>query len=159
MSIDERLLEPLSDLRRERELLREEREALRKGGPGDTSGGMDQRVTRLETHMEYVRRDLDEIKAGQAALLTAVQELKSEVISTKGSAAGKVTVISTGIAIVAIILGVLAFGGDRFSQGMEVAAAAEAARSSSAEPWRNDPVVDASKAPWDGVPIVEPTPK
>lgn len=119
-----------------------------KSGDGEgTSDGMDQRVTRLETHMEYVRRDLDEIKAGQTALLTAVQDLKSEVISTKGSAAGKVTVISTGIAIVAIILGVLAFGGDRFSQGMEVAAAAEAARSSSSEPWLNDPVVGAPKAP------------
>lgn len=121
---------------------------LQTGGPSDTSGGMDQRVTRLETHMEYVRRDLDEIKVGQAALLTAVQDLKAEVISTKGNAAGKVTVISTGIAIVAIILGVLAFGGDRFSQGMEVAAVAEAVRAQpEAQPWDNDPVVQLAPQP------------
>jgi len=103
---------------------------------------MDQRVTRLETHMEYVRRDLDEIRAGQSSLLAAVHDLKSDLTSIKSGAAGKVTVISTGIAIVAIIVGVLAFGGDRFSQGMEVAAAADAARSApNPPPWANDPIV------------------
>lgn len=115
--------------------------ALKSGGGGGTSGFMEERVTRLETHMEYVRRDLDDIKSGQTALLAAVQDLKTEITSTRGTAAGKVTVITTGIAVVAILLAVIAFGGDRFNQGMDVAAAIQAKPSAPAEPWINDPVV------------------
>lgn len=119
-----------------------EKTRLKSSDGGSTSDGMDQRVTRLETHMEYVRRDLEDIRAGQASLLAAVQDLKSDLTSIRSSAAGKVTVISTGIAIVAIILAVIAFGGDRFSQGMEVAAAADAARSApEAPPWANDEII------------------
>jgi len=114
---------------------------LQTGGPSDTSGGMEERVTRLETHMEYVRRDLDDIKAGQTALLAAVQDLKTEITITRGSAAGKVTVITTGIAVVAILLAVIAFGGDRFSQGMDVGTAIQAKSGSPTEPWLNDPVI------------------
>lgn len=117
---------------------------LKSDGGGGKSTPMEERVTRLETHMEYVRRDLDDLKTGQSTILATLQELKADAVATRGHAAGKVTVISTGIAIVAIIIGVMAFGGDRFGQGMEVAAAADAARNG------------AASRPWDDAPIVEP---
>lgn len=42
-----------------------DRQDLQHGGGGGTSGGMEERVTKLETHFEYVRRDLDDIKSAQ----------------------------------------------------------------------------------------------
>lgn len=115
---------------------------LQQANPSGTSGSMEERVTRLETHMEYVRRDLDDIRAGQTSLLGAVGELKTELVAMRGHTAGKTTVIGTGLVVVGILLAVLAFGGDRFSQGMEVRAAAEAARG----PWANDPIVSLEPA-------------
>lgn len=96
---------------------------LHEGGGGGTISHMEERVSKLETHFEYVRRDLDALKAGQDAIIGKLDGLVSETVATRHAAAGKVTVISTGIAVVAILLGVLAYGGDRFSQGMEVTAA------------------------------------
>lgn len=70
---------------------------MRKGGPGDTSGGMDQRVTRLETHFEYVRKDLDEIK-------TSLKKLDD--LPTKRDLAGYwIASITVGLAILAITVG------------------------------------------------------
>jgi len=44
-----------------------------------TSLDMDARVTRLETHMEYVRADLSELKAGQRETTKALAELAVQV--------------------------------------------------------------------------------
>lgn len=144
MTVDRRLQQTLSEVVAQRETAERLLATLQARGGDGTSGGMEERVTRLETHMEYVRRDLEDLKSGQAALVTGqaaivtgLAELKGEVTSVKGHMAGKTTVIVVAIALFAALLAVLAFGGDRFSQGMEVRAAAEAAR----EPWSNDPIV------------------
>ncbi len=52
-----------------------ERVRLRGAGGGGTGDSMDARVTRLETHMEYVRADLSEIKAGQKSTGSAIAVL------------------------------------------------------------------------------------
>lgn len=120
---------------------------LPKAGGGGTSGGMEERVTRLETHMEYVRSDLAEIKASLGTIAgsfdglkqdirdakLASQEARLEAIATKSHSAGKVTVITTGIAVVAIVLAVMAYGGDRFDGGLNASAIAERAVAAAAE--------------------------
>jgi len=63
-----------------------DRALLLSGGGNDGTGtSMDARVTRLETHMEYVRADLSEIKAGQKATEAALASLASaaEKLSSK----------------------------------------------------------------------------
>ena len=71
------------------------------GGGGAGGGDMTDRVTRLETHFEYVRRDLDSIKVG-------VDELRSgfKNLPTKGD----LTVwrwqwTAVSVAAVAVIIG------------------------------------------------------
>lgn len=49
--------------------------ALKSGDGGGTYDGMETRVTKLETHFEYIRRDLDEMKAGQAKVIEKLNEL------------------------------------------------------------------------------------
>lgn len=51
---------------------------LQSSGGGGTSDGMDERVTRLETHFEYVRRDLDEIKADLKGTLARLNEMPTK---------------------------------------------------------------------------------
>lgn len=109
-------------------------QVLNSGGPGDRYGGMEERVAKLETHFEYVRRDLDEIRADQKVVLAKLDEVAVGQVQGRAHTAGKVTVITTGIAVVAVILGVLAYGGDRFSQGMEVDAASKSAAQAVAAP-------------------------
>jgi len=53
--------------------------ALPRKVPGDTNQSMDARVTRLETHMEYVRADLSELKAGQRETTKALMALAAQV--------------------------------------------------------------------------------
>ena len=77
------------------------REEQRRGGgntgSGDGSGGMENRVTRLETHMEYVRRDLSDMSASLKILpaLATKKDLDS----------WRWQWIATGAAIIALILG------------------------------------------------------
>ena len=71
------------------------------GGSGGDSGDTESRVTRLETHMEYVRRDLDEIRSD---LKTVVQ--KVDHLPTKGDLEtwrGQWLII--GVGIVALVVG------------------------------------------------------
>jgi hypothetical protein len=51
---------------------------LKGGGGGGTYNDMEARVTRLETHMEYVRRDLDELKTGQVEILNLARGLATK---------------------------------------------------------------------------------
>lgn len=53
--------------------------ALATGRPGGKTPTMDARVTRLETHMEYVRTDLSEIKATQKETEKAIAGLTTLV--------------------------------------------------------------------------------
>jgi predicted membrane-bound dolichyl-phosphate-mannose-protein mannosyltransferase len=60
------------------------------GGSGPYDPGMDARVSVLETHMEYVRADLAEIKAEQkvtsaaiASLAAATEKLSAKVDATE----------------------------------------------------------------------------
>ncbi len=52
----------IRSLREERQGLKTELDRLKSGVGGGTSGGMEDRVTRLETHVEYLRRDSDEVR-------------------------------------------------------------------------------------------------
>ena len=49
------------------------------GGGGTGGSNVNDRVTRLETHFEYVRRDLDEIKADQKQANAILEEIRSRV--------------------------------------------------------------------------------
>ena len=122
-------------------------ETLRQGPGEGNYDTMHGRVTKLETHMEYVRSDLSEIKSSLTAVAgsldglkqdirdtkLAAQEARLEAISTKAHSAGKTTVITTvlgtGAAILGIVLAALAFGGDRFDGGLDAASIAERAAS------------------------------
>src|SRR3546814_11519172 len=44
------------------------------GSGGGASGGMESRVSSLETHMEYVRRDLDELRVGQDTIIDRLHQ-------------------------------------------------------------------------------------
>lgn len=74
---------------------------LNTGGGGGTFGAMEARVTKLETHMEYVRRDLDALKAGQDKILAKLNDLP-----TKGDLeAWRWQWLATGLAIIALTVG------------------------------------------------------
>ncbi len=70
---------------------------LSNGEGGGTSDGMEERVARLETHFEYVRKDLDEIKTSLKKLdsLPTKQDLDS----------WRWQWLATGIAILALTVG------------------------------------------------------
>lgn len=128
MTVDRRFENHFREIQATRDTIEQLTTALlRSDGEGPTDGRMEERVTRLETHMEYVRRDLDEIRADQKIALGKLDGLATSLTHARAHTAGKVTVITTGIAVVAVLLGVLAYGGDRFSQGMEVDAASKSA--------------------------------
>jgi hypothetical protein len=83
--------------------------ALKKGGPGGTSGGMDTVDSK--------------IAAAEARTDTKFAELRGDLakFATKGTvwaAAG-----TLGGTILAVLLAVLAFGGDRFDAGMSASSA------------------------------------
>lgn len=64
--------ELLSQVRR---MSSEDGVGLKSGDGGGTYDGMETRVTKLETHFEYIRRDLDEMKAGQAQVIEKLNQL------------------------------------------------------------------------------------
>lgn len=71
------------------------------GGGGGTYGGMEERVSRLETHFEYVRRDLDEIRDGQAKILDSLSALP-----TKGELSSfRWQWVATAVGAIALIVG------------------------------------------------------
>ena len=76
-------------------------EPLRKEPPGDNFDPMEQRVTRLETHMEYVRDDLREIKGD---LKTVVERL-TELPTKRDLDTWRWQWIAAGLTIVALTVG------------------------------------------------------
>ena len=75
--------------------------ALKAGGGGGTSNGMEGRVTRLEVHMEHIREDLTEIKGDLKATLSKLGDMptKSDLWSWK------LQWTAIGIGMVALIVG------------------------------------------------------
>lgn len=98
---EEYLRELEARLNHEERQVEESEPALKGGRGGGTSGGMEERVTRLETHFEYVRRDLDDIRGTQSKILDIViaQPTRSDLNTWRWQW------IATGIAIVALTIG------------------------------------------------------
>lgn len=67
---------------------------LAHGGGNDNTGGMEARLTKLETHMEYVRRDLDEIKAGNKSISEKLDGVAGAVASARAETAETIFKIS-----------------------------------------------------------------
>jgi hypothetical protein len=81
---------------------------LSTGDGGGTYGGMEMRVTRLETHFEYVRRDLDEIKGGQAQIQSDLQSVVASLknLPTKNDLwSWKLQWIAIAVGAIALIVG------------------------------------------------------
>ncbi|MGA0604907.1 hypothetical protein ACO2Q0_02820 [Phenylobacterium sp. VNQ135] len=74
---------------------------LETSSDGGDSNDMDSRVTRLEAHMEYVRRDLDEIRGDQKAILAKLVELPTK----RDLDTWRWQWLATGLAIVALTVG------------------------------------------------------
>ncbi len=74
---------------------------LKTSDGGGNSGGMDQRVTRLETHMEYVQRDLGEIKGDLKAVVARLAEMPTK----RDLDTWRWQWIATGLTIVALTVG------------------------------------------------------
>lgn len=93
----QRLLKDNAELR---DSIREATGLKHSGGDG-TSGGMEERVAKLETHFEYVRRDLDAIKGTQDRILDKLNLLptRSDLNTWRWQW------IATGLAIVALTIG------------------------------------------------------
>lgn len=101
-----RLLEAEETVRRidnakNREAVSIDDHLLHGGGGGSTSGGMESRVTKLETHMEYVRRDLDSILLTQDKILEKLGALptRSDLNTWRWQW------IAAGLAIIALTVG------------------------------------------------------
>jgi hypothetical protein len=83
-------------------------EELEKSGGGGDSGGMEQRLSRLETHFEYVQRDLAELKADQKAIagqLSNIDRKLDRLPTTDDLWSWKIQWIAIGIGSVALIVG------------------------------------------------------
>jgi hypothetical protein len=57
------------------------------GGDIPHSPDMEIRVAKLETHMEYMRRDLDEIKAGNRSVLEKLDTINAALITSRAEIA------------------------------------------------------------------------
>lgn len=85
MSVDTRLQDELTKLKYEREGLRQRND---KGPGGDHTGGeppggdqMEARVAKLESHVEYMRRDISELRSD-------VKSIAADIVTLKLSSSG-----------------------------------------------------------------------
>ena len=83
------------------------------GGNGGNDGmDAEERITKLETHFEYVRRDLDHIRSDQKSILAKLDGIATELI--RKPTAGQfwtmvATVAAVSLAVIAIFVGVLTY--------------------------------------------------
>lgn len=87
--------------------------ALRPGGGGGTSDGMDARVARLEAHVEGLRADVADIRANLAALAAQVAILTERVAILTERVAhlpSKGFVVSSNMTAIALLTGAIVFG-------------------------------------------------
>lgn len=68
---------------------------------GGDSMGTEERVAKLETHFEYIRKDMDEIKSGQKEMLTKLSDLPTR----NDLWAWKLQWTGIAVAAIAIIVG------------------------------------------------------
>lgn len=61
---------------------------------------MDSRITKLETHFEYVRKDLDQISADQKTIIARLGELPTK----RDLTANILIIVTIGIATLAIVV-------------------------------------------------------
>lgn len=74
---------------------------LKGGGSGGTFGGMESRVTKLETQMEFVRDDLKEIKQDLKSVLDRLGQMPTKRDLSNNIFAS----VAIGLAILAITVG------------------------------------------------------
>ncbi|HKR87700.1 MAG TPA: hypothetical protein VJS38_05950 [Phenylobacterium sp.] len=91
----------LNDLQRQLDEVRQSKAPLETGSGGGDSMGMDARVTKLETHMEYVRKDLDAISGKLDKLVENTSQLPTKRDLTTNTFAA----IGIGFAVMAIVVG------------------------------------------------------
>jgi len=80
--------------------------AKNKGGGGGMSDG--ERITRLETHFEYIQRDLAELKSGQKDIVSSLYAISlslANVPTKKDLSDWKIQWGAIGVAVIALIVG------------------------------------------------------
>lgn len=84
------------------------RPPLNTGGGSGRFGPMEERVSRLETHMEYVHRDLDALKSGQDKILDRIESIgrRLDDIPTRSDLRSfRWQWVATAVAAIALIVG------------------------------------------------------
>ncbi len=141
---------PLRDTKRE---IDEIRAALSGSLPGGsytdmTPGEVDAKIAASEA------RTGEKFAALRGDFRADFESMRGEIKAVAASTSGlKTTVIGTGIAVVAIVIAVLAYGGDRFGAGADISGIIERAAIRAAEevlPRQNLGVIDAE-------PITQPS--
>lgn len=77
------------------------------GGNPPNDGGMEERITKLETHFEYIRKDLDAILSGQKEIVGHIGKLREDSDAANKHLAGRIDGLlfwAAGTAI-AIVIG------------------------------------------------------
>ncbi len=85
---------------------------LKSGGGGGTFGGMESRVAILETHVEYIRRDLGEMKTDIASLKTDMVDVKvglATLTERVNHLPSKGYIVTSSLGIVGAIGAIIAF--------------------------------------------------
>ena len=60
-------------------VLREIRDRLKGGGGGGNSGDMDDRIARLEVHMEHVRKNVEDLRNGTDTIQATLARIESKL--------------------------------------------------------------------------------
>lgn len=112
-TIDDRLRQLIEANRRAEELLEQhgDRSHLHGGGGGGTSGGVEARITRLESDMEHVKRSLDRVDGGVADLKKTVNDLKVDsgrVDERTKHFPTRTELLATAAVMIAILAGIMA---------------------------------------------------
>ena len=92
---------------------------LNTSGSDGTSGSMEERVAKLETHFEYVRKDLDEIKGDQKTIIAALSALPTKRDLTTNI----LVMVAIGLSVLAITVGGIIGGLAWLDRPVPVAAA------------------------------------
>lgn len=97
------------------QLQRETERRLPPAGGGGTSGGMEERVARIESDMEHVKRTLDKVDGKASRLETALADQRVDIATLSGKLdvlAERMGHLPTKSYAVAVIMTILAaFGG------------------------------------------------
>lgn len=95
------LFQAMNEMRAGAEILRATASALKDGDGSGTFSGMESRVAKLETHMDYVRSDLAEIKGDLKTVVATLATMPTKRDLTANIIAG----IVIGLAVLAIVVG------------------------------------------------------